>query len=384
LSSGSAGRALFYAYLSRFEPGRGRDRTAIRTLERGIDELAEHPHPVSLYAGYSGVAWAVAHLERFLLDSDGEDTNASIDEALLEKLNREAWDGPYDLIDGLVGVGAYALERLPRPSAVECLRRVVERLEETSVPTAEGITWWSSPAWLGAKGKSQFPQGYYNLGLAHGTPGIIALLAAAHAAGISVEKAGPLLEGAVAWLLAHELQGDPISRFPSYIGTGVTNARARLAWCYGDLGIAAVLLNASRSVEKRAWREEAIRTARVAAARPPDQSGVVDAGLCHGAAGIAHLWNRLFQETGDTSFREAALYWYGRTLDLRRPGEGAAGFLAWIPDARGELGWQDDRGFLTGVAGIGLALIAAVTDEEPAWDRVLLPNLPGRDNEILR
>jgi hypothetical protein len=40
--------------------------------------------------------------------------------------------------------------------------------------------------------------------------------------------------------------------------------------------------------------------------------------------------------------------------------------------AGSDLGWQDDPGFLTGAAGVGLALLAATTPVEPAWDRLLL------------
>jgi hypothetical protein len=38
--------------------------------------------------------------------------------------------------------------------------------------------------------------------------------------------------------------------------------------------------------------------------------------------------------------------------------------------------WSSDPGLLTGVAGIALALLAAATPIEPAWDRLLLIDLP--------
>ena len=41
--------------------------------------------------------------------------------------------------------------------------------------------------------------------------------------------------------------------------------------------------------------------------------------------------------------------------------------------------WKTEPGFLSGVAGIGLGLLAAVTDLEPAWDRVLLVAIPPRN-----
>jgi hypothetical protein len=61
---------------------------------------------------------------------------------------------------------------------------------------------------------------------------------------------------------------------------------------------------------------------------------------------------------------------------MRRTGEGVGGFRAQLPDERERLVWIDDPGFLTGAAGIGLALLAAVSPVEPAWDRLLLAALP--------
>jgi hypothetical protein len=40
--------------------------------------------------------------------------------------------------------------------------------------------------------------------------------------------------------------------------------------------------------------------------------------------------------------------------------------------------WIADPGLLTGASGIALALLAATTDMEPAWDRMLLVAAPPR------
>ena len=213
----------------------------------------------------------------------------------LEKhLERTPWVEDYDLIVGLVGLGVYALERLPRPAARKCLESVIDRLDEMADRRPDGITWFTRPEQMSPLTREQFPHGYFNLGVAHGTPGVIALLGAVCAVDVAAGKARALLDGAVAWLLAQELIDDPLSRFPSTIVQGAKPSRSRLAWCYGDLGIAAALLSAARSVGDTAWESEAIKTARIAARRPPDQTGVVDAGLCHGAVGNAHFFNRMF------------------------------------------------------------------------------------------
>jgi hypothetical protein len=140
--------------------------------------------------------------------------------------------------------------------------------------------------------------------------------------------------------------------------------------------VAVALLGAARSVGERAWEEVALAIARRAAHRPPEQAGVVDAGLCHGAAGLGHLFNRMFQATGDLQLQEAAHFWFKRTLEMRHSDRGIGGFCASDLADDGTVTWRDAAGFLTGAAGIALALMAAWTPIEPAWDRVLLAAIP--------
>jgi hypothetical protein len=217
-----------------------------------------------------------------------------------------------------------------------------------------------------------WPDGYYDVGVAHGVPGVIALLGLAHAAGVRPQGAGELLEQTVAWVLSHRVPGAPGSRLPSIVPPNGTGVFSRTAWCYGDLGAAAALLVAARGVGEVAWEREARALARSAVARRPEKTGVRDAGLCHGASGLGHLFNRMFQATGDEALGDAARSWIGRALSLRQPGQGIAGFLTLEPDVGDGERWEVDASFLTGAAGIALVLLAATSDVEPEWDRLLL------------
>ena len=122
---------------------------------------------------------------------------------------------------------------------------------------------------------------------------------------------------------------------------------------------------------------------RSAARRPEDLAGVVDAGLCHGSGGLLQIFNRLYQTTGDDLCRQAALKWLEATLEYREPGNWIGGF--WSMDTLPE-SWKTPGtptlvksavpGFLTGAAGVGLALLAASTPIEPRWDRALMMTIP--------
>jgi hypothetical protein len=376
LAGGSSGIALFFAYLAQTGLAPDAETLAEQQLDMAIDAVAARQMPPSLYSGFAGVAWAVSHIQEHVFADGADDPNEDIDAALLGYLRRSPWRKDYDLISGLVGFGVYALERLPRPAAVACLEQVIARLAETAQRRDGGITWWTDPRWLPPDQQAECPDGYYNLGLAHGIPGVIALLGAACAAGIAAAEARPLLDGAVAWLMAQTLPDGMGSRFPIRIAASRRPQASRLGWCYGDLGIAAALLYAARCAGESEWEHAALALGRAAAARTPEDGAIVDAGLCHGSAGVAHLFNRLYQASGDAAFAEAARFWFAHTLKLRQPTSNAAGFLALEYGPGGGAQWLPLSGFLTGASGVGLALLAATTTVAPEWDRVLLVSIP--------
>lgn len=372
LAGGTAGLAVFYGYLSLAKLGAQSEKRALRLLAEAQDAVASVTMAESLYGGFSGVAWAMAHLEETPFDRNGGNSTSEVDQTLSRYLNRAGWAGEYDLVSGLVGLGVYALERLPAPAAIGCLEGIVDRLAETAVRRAGGVTWFTPPELLPDSHLKKCPRGHYNLGLAHGVPGVIVVLGAACTAGIRPRKARRLLDGAVAWLLRHKRTDERGSRFSAWISPGSERESCRSAWCYGDPGVAVSLLCAARSVGEPEWEREAVEIARAAATRSPDEAGVMDAGLCHGAAGLGHLFNRMYQVTGDEELGRAARFWFDRTLEMRQPRRGIGGFRALAATEDGTRYWSNEEGILTGASGIALALLAATTPIGPGWDRMLL------------
>ncbi|HSF44239.1 MAG TPA: lanthionine synthetase C family protein [Thermoanaerobaculia bacterium] len=383
VASGEAGLGLFFAYLDRARPGAGYADLAGERVERAIDRLASSFHQPGLYQGYLSIAWAVEHLRD---RDDPDDPNEEIDPALFELLAKTPWPEGYDLTNGLAGLGAYALERWPGPNAAACLARVCERLEELAVPQENGLAWPAAEQSLFPRERQRFPHGMVNLGVAHGVPGVLPVLAQAVAVGAAPERTRALLSGAVSWLLSRKLPEGGDSVFPDAWGPGAEPHPTRAGWCYGDPGIAATLWVTARAALEPAWEAEALRLARTAARRPPESCLVRDACLCHGAAGLSHMFNRLYQATGDPELLAAARFWMAGALDFREPGRGVAGFVTWGPDATSQMDWRDDPSLLTGAAGVGLALLAAITPIEPAWDRFLLlsPAVPNEREKIAR
>jgi hypothetical protein len=345
----------------------------------------EEPMLPSLYGGLAGVGWAATHLRDRLQWPELEGMAAEIDEALLPDLRQTVWREDYGLMSGLVGLGVYALERLPASAAVECLDCVINHLAATAEHKPDGAAWWRGPERLSLHGRKKVPDGWYDVGLGDGVSGAIALLARACAAGIAVDRARPLLDEAVRWVLAQEAPDGP----PEGFAYGIRPNRpqrnwTRSSWAYGDPGVAVALLGAARCVGEPAWEQRALTAALRATTRPPDRTRVFDAGLCIGAAGLGHLFNRLSQVWDEPRLADRSRFWFERALAMRRPGQGIAGYASWMPDADDVEGWRDDPGILGGAAGIALALLAAATPFEPVWDRLMLVQVPAQPSSLPR
>jgi lantibiotic modifying enzyme len=382
LGRGQAGLALLYTWLARTGRMPQADLLARQCLDQAIEALSTQAMNASFYGGFTGVAWAADLVDR-LLDPDAEDRGEAVDDALLRLLSRdERWSASYDLIVGLIGLGVYALQRYPRPVATECLRQVVERLQECARRDEHGLYWWTPPAEiLDEESRKQYSSGRVDLGVAHGVAGAVALLGGICGAGVEQATVRPLLEGAVSWLLAHSVPTAAGPTFPVWVAPAFQPSPARCAWCYGDPGIAAALMLAARGAGDAGWEQTAVALACRAAERPASETGVVNANFCHGAAGLAHVYNRMYQATGEPTLGRAALYWLERTLGFYRLAKDAGGSWVqgnWDPGRRERWTWTGIE-LVEGAAGVALVLLAAATSVEPTWDRMFLVSAPRPD-----
>ena len=268
------------------------------------------------------MAWAADLVDR-LLDPDAEDRGEAVDDALLRLLSRdERWSASYDLIVASL-VSAWRPATVPRSVATECLRRVVERLQECARRDEHGLYWWTPPAEiLDEESRSSTVRS--------GGSGCRArrgrgrrLLGGICGAGVEQATVRPLLEGAVSWLGAFgaDRSGPDLPRLG---GTSLPAIAGPLRLVLWDPGIAAALMLAARGAGDAGWEQTAVALACRAAERPASRQGR-QRQLCHGAAGLAHVYNRMYQATGEPTLGRAALYWLERTLGFYRLAKDAGG-----------------------------------------------------------
>ena len=357
---GHAGLALMWGQRARAGDPAALERAA-DALERALDGI-DRLGPPTLLGGFPGVAFAAAQLSD-LVEIDEEDLTA-LDELVLGLVDRDPWPLEWEYVSGLVGAAVPLLWRGSEPARV-ARARVVAHLRALSEPAAGGVSWRSPVYLLPAAARAENPDGYLNLGLAHGVTGVVALLAGA----AGEPGAAELLRGAVGALVRHD-SGDPSGRYAAMVARGLPPARGRYdGWCYGDQAVACALHRAGAALGEPGWIEHAVDLGRAVARRAP---GIpLESHFCHGTAGRAHMFNRLGQATGEAELLETARTWYRETLSRRRSGAGPGGFVT-------RAGAPVSPSILEGAIGIALCLSAAVDPVEPIWDRAFLADLvPG-------
>ncbi len=324
----------------------------------------------SLCDGISGFMWAVNHLvSNNFIDGDCNELFYEEEPYLGSSMMDEIQKGKYDYLHNALGLGLYFLSRNNKQS-VNYIASLIFRLEEIAEKDINGLKWRST---IQTKDGTKE---VYNLSLSHGIASIIAFLSKAYKQDILQVKTKELLVGAITFLLSLKSDVPNVhsgAYFPSFIRVNENeiDANSRLAWCYGDLGIGIVLWQAAHILQNDEWEKTAIDILLNTTTRKDSiKEHVIDAGVCHGSAGIAHIYNRMYQYTGILTFKESAIYWLNVTLEKATFADGLAGYKAWYTPEYG--GWKNAAGLLEGIAGIGLVLLSATSNIEPKWDECLL------------
>ncbi len=316
--------------------------------------------------GLAGLSWLFSYFnEQGVIEVDMNEVFGETDEYLYKWMMQQITIGNYDYLHGAIGIGVYFLLRTSNKKHRKYLSDLVDGLDKIAIQKDDGAIKFISVInhETGAKG--------YNLSLSHGISSIIVYLARAVEQGVNTEKAKVLLIGSVQYLLNSKLpeNGEYNSVFTGAISNEIPLTSSRLAWCYGDLGNGIALYQAGIITKNKEWEEFAMSIlTKCTKRRDLKQNSVLDAGLCHGTAGIGLVFHRMYLYTNNEVFKEAAQFWFDETKKMAIHKDGIAGYKAW----HGKEGWVNETNLLEGVSGIGLALYCWENNIDPDWDRCLL------------
>jgi class I lanthipeptide synthase len=252
-------------------------------------------------------SFLLKHTEKIYL----EPLRASIDQ------KQPCLSNHYDLIQGICGVGCYTLYSSEDPLFRNLTENIVRILVDFCKPLqTEGVT---VPGWYVAENdilntSSAFtrPKGNFNLGLAHGICGVLALLANAYLKGIIVEGQKETIQKISDWICKKSFRDEKDTIRWSHtvpweeeVGKGYIHPQkpCRDAWCYGVPGVARSLLFAGHALQDKNLVDFALQAFLGVFKRSQADWKLSGPTLCHGIAGLLLLTHGVSQESPDIDFR---------------------------------------------------------------------------------
>ncbi|MCD0472674.1 lanthionine synthetase C family protein [Flavobacterium sp. JAS] len=220
-----------------------------------------------------------------------------------------------DILHGLIGLGIYFLER----DNYNLVDKIVDYLKENSFTIEDQIFWKKYE-------KYKIFTTVIDMGTAHGNASVLYFLSKVFSKNPTSQKVEKLIKGNLNFYLQNTQRLDEIiySYFPSMIraedfeNKTYTAINTRLAWCYGDLGVFnTILIIAVLIDDKEIIKDVVNKLENVAKRKLETQTGVSDAGFCHGASGNSIIFKNIYNLTGKNIFLNASKYWIEETLKYK-------------------------------------------------------------------
>ncbi|MFK7921911.1 MAG: lanthionine synthetase LanC family protein [Bacteroidia bacterium] len=317
--------------------------------------------------GMAGFASVLTHLyQRHDLDLDLNELLGEVDQMLIACAQTNIEAGNVDFYHQAIGTISYLSRRLPDKYIARKLQDLLISLKKHGVSDQYGFRYLSSIG--GGKGTS------YDLGLAHGLCGLCLTILPLIEQPMFRALARDIVSPAIDFLLYSfdlversdsSLTGPQWSIFPILVGSDdhkpeLTN---RLAYCYGDLNPLLVLVMAQRYLPERADQLQKVITRlqeRVCVLQTTAETGIDDAHFCHGASGVALIFQSLYRLTGDTLYQAAYQYWIDQTFHYLRKDISKAQYAG------------NEASLLEGFSGIGLVLLSHEAETYLPWPELFL------------
>lgn len=362
LLSGLAGEILFLYYYEKFY-GKQDELNLELKIEVMIESLKRYNSTPSFCSGISGVLYLTELLNQeqiidFVLDDE-------IYNYMNKAIQYYISNNDFEFLYGLTGLAQYLLLRPDK--YMNLLLDIVNYIDNSKTIVDNTYAW---------KKSSDENNIEVDLALSHGMSSIVYFLS--RFLGIvknqnEKNKVKDLIRKSCNFILSKQnvLTNNIYSYFPYAVSLSKESqqSNSRLAWCYGDLSIGITLFNAGKALQDNFISNSGELILKYSAINRRDLSTnlVQDPGICHGAAGIASIFYRMWWNTRDVTYLEATNYWINETLQMGRNQNGIAGYVYTKSN-------HILKGFhlLEGVSGIALSMLFISLKQEPVWDRCIM------------
>ncbi|WP_046758499.1 lanthionine synthetase C family protein [Kordia jejudonensis] len=363
INGGLPGIIIFYFQLHQVTKDEQQYDIAVQYLEILYNQLETKMPNSYLYSqGLAGIGWFLNYIQRFItLDNDFD--TPEFDTVFFKIATNELKRRNYEFLNGFSGILLYLLNK--ESTADSLLSSFVDAAHTEIFQLENPISFFEH-----TDVRHKFPS--INLGVSHGIYGFIAVLNKLYAKGINCTKCEAIMRLVINFTFLHQKDFTTHGTFfPNRIGNGITESTFnRLAWCYGDLGILTVLLNTSIVLKDLKLEENILKLLINTTHRKDLQTTMMnDFWICHGTSGAAYIFQRLYKKTQIPDFKFASNYWYLKTLEQLDLGSSE---ITQNYTQIGSYARKDLTGFLSGYAGLGLALLSALQTDGMDWDEMIL------------
>jgi hypothetical protein len=358
---------------------------AIHAYVLKLKELIESKklNSLSLFGGTAGIAFTlqqasrkgtryqrmIANLNMHLLNSMNQNYLSPLDENF--KAQKSSPFSLYDLIQGIIGIGVYSLNNLHDPSFLELTKNIAKRLINLTQPLeVEGrkVPGWYMPNHFQVSKRDQqlYPKGNFNLGVAHGIPGVLAFLSLALLKGVEIDGQREAINCITEWIKGHRQEHEGNLFWGTHISfeEEIEDPRSkrspstkRNAWCYGTAGVARSLFLAGKAMKCEDLKSFAYASFCSIFVQNRQEWGLPSPTFCHGIAGLFMTTWKMYQDTQTTflkqkvdTLKEILLGYYHEDYPF--------GFKNLDPTRKGGFIEISQLNLIEGVSGILLTLLS--------------------------
>lgn len=322
--------------------------------------------------GFAGIGIALTQLyNEKLINLHDTDFFSEFDDILEKQVNELIKKKDYDFLHGLIGLGFYFLER----KRFDVVEKIISELDQNSVKDVNGVRWFFKHINF----EENIIEENFNLSIAHGISAVIVFLSRyineVDNPNNAVQIVKMLLKESIRFLNTCRLQ-NKLSIFPNAVydyENEKNKIPSRLAWCYGDLTIGIAFWLAGKTLEDDWIKKQATDICLHTCKRTTtSETFIDDAGFCHGTAGIAFIYHKMYCYTSNENFKISADYWINETVKFSKFEDGLAGYKS-KNFINNKYVWVNDYSLLNGITGIGLVLLNQYNQKQHYnWDRLFL------------
>jgi hypothetical protein len=282
--------------------------------------------------GLGGIGWMLDYMIRYpMIEADLFDVMGSVDPKIFRRMVYDIQEDRYDLRQGAAGIALYCVNRNERFPREYLNRFIAELYKRMTLGKLNNIQDYSIPS---------------------GLSGLYLLVRKIRLKYPDMDYIAELADN-----LEHQLKCQAIS---------LKNTLNTLpGWSQSEAGVLWSLLHIPET------RDRALEQwAQYGKLHLEHDHEYLEAGLYGGSFSLGHLFNRIYRLSGCSEFRELSSDFLHRGLSQANYTDEKTGCRLWYTEINGVYGVH--YGLLGGLAGIGLALLAAVSEKESGWDESLL------------